>query len=324
MRPLSSWVLLVFALGLFPQRAGAQSDASPPGAPALSESLTGPAKEAYESARVLLNNHDPAGALTKFQQAYDLSKDPRLRFNMAVCARDLRAYARMQKLLLLYEKEAGASLSAQEKADVDAALATIRDLVGTLKLMVNEAGATVVLDGENIGATPLDEPVIVDLGRHTLIVRKPGFDPAEKNVETAGGSEINLAITLSEEQHVGRLAVVTDSAATIIVDKKEVGIGRYEGTLPAGTHEVLVRGPGKKPYESLVDLRSGETRSLQVTLLNESRGLGIWPWVVGGAMVAAGASVGAYFLFRPKDQRGPLPPSTLDNPVQLTLRSDRP
>src|SRR5262249_41537717 len=160
-----------------------------------------------------------------------LSNDPRLKFNMAVCARDLRAYAKMQKLLLAYEKEAGAALSAEEKADVDAALKTIRDQVGTLNLPGSEAGASWVRDTNTIGVSPLGEPVAVDLGRHTVVVKKAGFDPAEKSLETFGGSEINLSIALVQEQKMGRLAVVTDAAAMIIVDKKEVGIGRFDGAL---------------------------------------------------------------------------------------------
>src|SRR5689334_22269596 len=136
----------------------------------LAESLTGPAKEAYDSAKVLLNNHDWAGAYTKFQQAYDLSKDPRLLFNMAVCARDMRQYARTEQLLVRYEHEAGANLSSEEKAQVDAALATVRALVARVKLDVSEEGASVAVDGNPAGTTPLPAPLVVDLGKHTLSV----------------------------------------------------------------------------------------------------------------------------------------------------------
>ena len=42
------------------------------------------------------------GAYAKFGQAYDLSKDPRLLFNMAICMRNQHDYARMQGLLVRY------------------------------------------------------------------------------------------------------------------------------------------------------------------------------------------------------------------------------
>src|SRR5258708_2035721 len=86
--------------------ADAQPADAPAARPGLADSLTGAAKEAYEFGRMLRNNQDWAGALRKFEQAYSLSSDPRLLFNMAICARDLRAYARMQQLLKRYEQDA--------------------------------------------------------------------------------------------------------------------------------------------------------------------------------------------------------------------------
>jgi hypothetical protein len=68
-----------------------------------------------------------------------------------------------------------------------------------------------------------------------------------------------------------------------------------------GPHEVEVTAPGKTAYKAGVDLHDRETRTLQVTLRPEGRGA-VWPWVVGGAALAAGAAVGAYFLFKPSDQ----------------------
>src|SRR5437867_3379084 len=52
--------------------------AQPPPPPTLAESLTGAAKADYDAAHILYRNGDYANALTKFQAAYDKSKDPRL------------------------------------------------------------------------------------------------------------------------------------------------------------------------------------------------------------------------------------------------------
>jgi len=45
----------------------------------------------------------------------------------------------------------------------------------------------------------------------------------------------------------------------------------------------------------------------------------VWPWVVGGVVVAAGAAVGGYFLFRPHDQTSPVPNGTFGPPIQLSV-----
>jgi hypothetical protein len=277
----------------------------------LSESLSGPAKDAYKAAGILRNNQDPGGALTKYRQAYELSSDPRLLFDMAVCERDLRAYARMQDLLLRYEREAGPDMPPAQKAEIDAALAAIRLLVGTVRLAVSEAGAAVGVDGEPAGSTPLANPLVVDLGKHTLSVSKAGFDPAVRTIEIAGGNEIGVTIRLVATVHAARLLVVADADATVMVDRQVVARGRFDGAMPPGHHDVQVTAPGKKPYGASIDLHDGEARTLLVTLENLPRGVGLWPWIAGGAVLAGGAVVGGYFLLKPHDEPAPPPQGTL-------------
>jgi hypothetical protein len=279
----------------------------------LIESLSGPAKEAYEAATILVNNGDSAHAIAKYREAYEQSKDPRLLFDMAVCERDLHAYAAMQGLLSRYEREAGAELSPDQKADVEAALAAIHDFVGTVSLTVSEAGADVSIDGEPVGTTPLAAPLVLDLGKHTLSVTKDGFDPVEHPIEISGGNETNAGITLFRRARPALLKVTAHPAATVVIDKKELAHGSFDGALAPGTHLVQVTEPGKRAYETRVVLGDGEARSLQVTL-EEERHAAIWPWIAGGAAILlAGAGVGTYFLVRP--QGTPVPSGAIVVPI---------
>jgi hypothetical protein len=307
---VGSLFAILIAAGLDSRTAIAEPKAGEVASTPLRESLSGPAREAYAAAVVLLNNQDAAGALEKYRQAYDLSKDPRLLFDMAVCQRDLRAYAQMQGLLLRYEQEAGDQMSAQQKADVEAALAAIRDLVGTLHLSVSEAGAGVSLDGEPVGISPLAAPVVVNLGKHALRVTKDGFELAEQAIEIAGGNEMSLSVVLVRLARPALFRVQADPGATIVIDRKELAHGSFDGALAPGAHQVQVTEPGMKGYETRVDLADGESRALQVTLEAERHAL-LWPWIAGGAAILVGASVGGYFLFRPQDTRGPGPQGQL-------------
>jgi hypothetical protein len=308
--PVAALLAIVAVSGLAPSTAAAQpSDAgASPKAP-LSASLSGPAKEAYEAAVILVNNSDCAHAVEKYRQAYDLSKDPRLLFDIAICDRDLRAYAEMQRLLFRYEEEAGAGMSAEQRADVEAALAAIYDLVGTLQLKVSEAGADVSVDSEPVGTTPLAAPLVMDLGKHTLSVKKDGFDAVEQTIEISGGNQTSATITLVRRARPALLKVTADPEATVVIDKKELAHGSFDGALAPGAHEVQVTEPGKKPYEAHLVLGDGEARTLQVTLENE-RHAAVWPWIAGGAAIlVAGACVGGYFLFR--QQEAAFPSSTI-------------
>jgi hypothetical protein len=217
----------------------------------------------------------------------------------------------MQNLLLRYEREEGDRLSGTEKAQVDEALATIREFVGVLRIAVSDPGATVAVDGETIGTSPLSEPIDLELGKHKVSVNKTGFEPYEHTLEIAGGNESSLTVILVVRHELAHLAVTGEVGSFVFVDRKAVGRDAFEGTVNAGAHEIQVTAPGKRAYSSVLDLRPGETRSIQVMLPVDSRGPTVWPWVALGVAVVAGAAVGAYFIFQPHDERGPVPSTTL-------------
>jgi hypothetical protein len=275
----------------------------------LADSLNGDAKAAFDSANILIENQDFVGASTKLGQAYALSKDPRLLFNMAICEKNLHHYARMQTLLKQYEIDAGTRLTAGNREKVEDALRAINNLVGTVTIEAPEPGAAVAIDGASMGTTPLSGPVALDLGAHTLTVRKEGFEPFQKPLDVVGGSGLTVTATLLRIVQGAHLTVITDAAAVVRVDDGAPATnGRFDGPLPSGPHTVRVMESGKVPYAASVDLRNGENRTLDVTLESERRAA-LWPWIVGGAAVAvAAAAAGGYFLFKSSPSGGPSPP----------------
>jgi hypothetical protein len=303
---------LVSAIALLAPPAIAQTSGTRAPRP-LAESLHGPAKEAYTSARFLYQRGDFTGAEAKYRQAYDLSKDARLVFNMAACEKELHHYARMQSLLVRYENEATPEMLAEDKSGVDSALAALKNLVGTVTITANVAGAEVMVDEEPAGTTPLAGPVVLDLGRHKITLRKAGFDAVTDAIDVQGGSAMTEAVTLVEHAHDARLLIIADDDATIAIDGKPTAKERFDGPVPAGSHDLQVTAPGKVAYRSEVELHEGESRTLQVTLAKETPHGAVWPWIVGGAVAAVGLGVGAYLLLRPQDQTAPVPAGPLGN-----------
>lgn len=301
LRPACAFAIVLM---LVPEPARAQASTPPP----LSEALSGPARTAFASAKLLFANQDFGGALAEFTQAYDLSKDPRLLFNMAICEKNLHRYARMQQLLRQYQHEGGVGLTAENRTVVEDALRAIENLVGLLVVSVNEPGATVSLDGAVLATTPVAGPIPVDIGPHSLVVAKPGFETITQPIRVAGGSALTVNLSLVKASHVARLTVTAETTAMIQVDGAPTAGGRFDGSLPSGTHQVRVTATAKVPYVASVDLRDGETRTLEVVLENERAAL-LWPWLVGGAaVVAAGAAVGGYYLFKPGPAAPGAPP----------------
>jgi tetratricopeptide (TPR) repeat protein len=293
----------------------------------LSDALTGDAKDAYESGKLLYNDGDYQNARLKFERAYELSQDPRLLWNMAAAEKQQRRYDKVLGLIEKYLSEGGDKLSEQDRADARALVDTVRALVAEVTLTVNEPGAEVDVDGEKVGESPLPAPLIVPQGARAFRVSKDGFVPFSSTQSVSGGAKFALAITLKPEVHEGRLRVVAGLGEAIRIDGKEVGKGQWQGTLSSGAHALTVTARGKQTYQTDVVVSDNQLRTERVVLhaeprpvapvpVQEQEGTNAWPWVAGGAAAAIGLGVLAYFLFKPADDQqqqqqhlsGTLPP----------------
>jgi hypothetical protein len=328
-RPLVGGLLIMILLETLESGVRAQPSVPPaavaapvavPTPASLSESLAGAAKEDYETARVLFDNSDYAGALVKFQHAYDSSADARLLWNMAACEKNLRHYARVLRLVERYLHDGNARITEAQRADAEAVLRTVRSLVSSIRVIVNEPGASVFVDGEPVGTTPLPDVLTVDLGERRIRVSKPGFKDQEIVQNAAGASEATVSIALARDVHEGRLVVSTDASAAIRVDGAAVGLGHWDGNVPPGTHAIGITAPGMRPYSGDVVVQDGETRSLELSLQRESSGISAAWWIAGGILAAAGLGAGGYFLFRPSPQ-APAPTQGTISPFTFTVQA---
>lgn len=275
----------------------------------LGESLKGMARADYAAARILYEDGDYAGAYTKLEAAYVASKDSRLLWNMAACEKEQRHYANVIALLERYLAEGQALITDEDRAATAQLVETVQGFVNELTLVVAPDAAEVLLDGVVVGTTPLERPLRVDMGKRKLVVRKAGFLPHEAEIDLAGGKSLLLDIKLAPELHEGTLRIISDPSAVISIDGRVVGTATWSGQLPSGSHTVHVSAVGKQPHKTEVVIKDDATSSLHVNLIEDapvalarpSEGVNAWWWVAGG-VIAAGAGVGAYFMFRPEDE----------------------
>jgi hypothetical protein len=390
----STRTLAVFlAVVLAAPAAIAQAPTPKPGAakPAkpktVREELPDNARRDWDAARDLLEANDYAGALVEYLRAYELSKNPRVLYNVGVCEKNLRHYARAVSRFRQELAEGTGRLSPQEQQDVKDAINALEQFVSTVEVTANEPGATLYIDSDEAGVTPLTAPVPIDVGPHTLRLHKDGFGDATQTVQIAGGSPakaslsieplvkktlvtitvtgapgasvvidgidmgqapfkgelaagrhtfearaqgfvtarqttdvvfktpLSLSLDLSAERHEGKLRVeATPSSATIEIDGKVVGSGIWEGALPTGGHQLIVKKPGYQPYTAEISLNDDQQRSVRATLLEEKGGSSWIAWTVGTVLVVGGGTVASYFLFKPTDQQpvvGTLAPGTV-------------
>ncbi len=299
-------LVLVASLGLASARASAEP-------PSLSTSLAGEAKASFDAANLLYDDHDYAGASTKYRAAYAASQDARVLWNVAACEKELRHYARAAAFLDRFLRDAAPIVSPAFLGQAKLTREALRAFYGPLSLVVLPVGSRVLIDGEDAGPSPLPQEVPLDLGRHAIRVEHEGFAPYEDSVEIVGQIPVILKVTLKPAPYLASLVVTpSETEDTVSVDGKVVGGGPWSGQLEPGKHSVRISADGKQPYVTEIDLARGEHRSIDVTLEKHKKGAALWPWLVGGgAVLVAGGAVGTYFLFKPSDTSGPPPVGAL-------------
>ncbi len=189
-----------FLLASAPELAGAE-DAGSRAARPLAESLRGRAKVEYEAARLLFADGDFAGAGVKFKRAHQLSGEPRLLWNMAVCEKELRHYARAAGLVDRYLAQGGARVSAANRRKALETRDALRGFFSAITVSGLPAGAVIFLDSAEIARTPLSGPILVDLGEHRLRVEHASHEPEERRLDVPGSSDMRLPSRCAPRRH---------------------------------------------------------------------------------------------------------------------------
>lgn len=328
MKTIHRITVLAAALAALSTSSVARADESPaepkaaestPAGATLGDSLTGLAKADYIAGRVLFQDGDFASALVKFESAFGQSKNPLLLWNMAVCEKSLRHYAKMLGLLERYRVDARDKLAEADIKEVDGLVESVKALVSPLELTTNEALAEVLVDGVSLGTTPLTKAPLVDVGEHTITLKKKGFREKTERIKVTGGAPLVLAFVLEREVHEGTISVHAGPGDAIFLDGKVVGTGAFIGKVGSGGHTLRVTAKGFRAHTGEVLVQDGETRRVDVTLERDASGIPTWAWVAGGVVLASGAAVGGYFLLRPGEAQplviGTMDPGTVQAPL---------
>ena len=281
-----------------PAVALAGNTAAAPAKPGrVRDSLKGEAQAAFDRGNELFRDGDLAGARAEYDRAHTLGREPRILYNVAACDKGLRRYVRAIAALDASLAEGGAALPPDYIALVNDTRAVLEPFVSTLTVVADETGADVLVDGEVVGVTPLSAPLPIEVGEHTVLLRKAGLLELPVKVSVTSGVPATVKITAKTATppapaplREGRLHVTADEETTLIyVDGKQVGLGDYSASIASGEHRIRLVRPDVDPYTADVIVRGGETRTISVTLGRKSR-VPVWLWVTGAVAVAAGGT----------------------------------
>jgi formylglycine-generating enzyme required for sulfatase activity len=126
------------------------------------------------------------------------------------------------------------------------------------------AGAQLLVDGRGVGFTPVTAELLE--GRRAYELKLQGHKPARGAVTVAASEPQRLPPVVLQllDARLGLRSVPDD--ATVTVDDEYRGLTPLELYLSPGAHEIELTRAGYEPATSRVELRSGESRDLELAL----------------------------------------------------------
>lgn len=163
--------------------------------------------------------------------------------------------ARFGRALLLI---AGFGLAVPGVAQADDAKRNRTAPARAATLMVKCAvhGASVEVDGQSLGETPMALPVALAPGKYTLRVQRLGHAPFEKQVVLRAGRELLVEARLVAVRSVLRVDG-EPAGARVLLDGRFMGLVPFFGEVEPGPALLEVRADGFAGYADRVDLEVG-------------------------------------------------------------------
>ncbi|MBW2457633.1 MAG: PEGA domain-containing protein, partial [Deltaproteobacteria bacterium] len=146
-------------------------------------------------------------ALQSFQKAHEAQPSG------AAATRRANALYQLERLLeakQAYEallKDYDKTLFQADKTKAKERLEELKGKLGSLTLRVSEKDATVLVDDEPVGTSPLPSPLPLKVGDHDVVVKKGGFETYRKTVQVSPGGATTVEVLLQALATVGQVKV---------------------------------------------------------------------------------------------------------------------
>jgi tetratricopeptide (TPR) repeat protein len=175
--------------------ATAASEPTPEATGESESAAAAAARGVVARAKALFAVGDYSAALAEFTRAYELlDGDPRqgaLLNNIAVCYERMFRYDRALQYYERYLRAGGAG--AEDRAEVEAVMHSLRDLLGTLRI-TGPSGGEVWIGDRQLGQVPAD--VLVPAGVYVVEVRAKGYEDARRELRIAARETQHWSVVL--------------------------------------------------------------------------------------------------------------------------------
>ncbi|MFV8783808.1 PEGA domain-containing protein [Microbulbifer sp. SA54] len=166
---------------------------------------------------------------------------------------------------------------------------------GLLRVVSIPEGASVTVDGEFRGQTPIDLDLASN-SRHELRFFKDGFGTVERSIDVRAGEQREMTVNLVAV--FGKVSISSSPEdAQVFIDGKLAGIAGQTFTLPTRSHEIVVRKPGYEDYRTTIVPSAKLQQTVRAVLLTGEQAR----WSGVPAEIEHGAG-GKMLLMRPNAQ----------------------
>jgi hypothetical protein len=144
----------------------------------------------------LYDQGDYDGAWEKFEAARRVFPSPKLFYNLGLA---LRGLAREAEAVEAFERFLAEAKDAPASARSEArdAIATLSARLGQIRIECNSDGASVSIDGRDVGVTPRPAPVRASGGLHQVVVARSGWPAFVERVRVSPGATVTVRAVLT-------------------------------------------------------------------------------------------------------------------------------
>jgi hypothetical protein len=287
-------MLALLALSLNSAPVLAQSEA--PAAPPASEDRKQEAERHFQHGLALARDRSWDAALAEFTASRELYPTRAATRNAAIALAQLRRFAESYEMYEVLLRDFGASAPRDQVESWRVEMAGPAAQTGEIVIAPTQLEVSVLIDGRLRGFTPLERPIRVNVGTHSVRFEKIGFEPVESVDTIAGGQRKLLSPRLRQLTDVGVLVVREASGAklTVLVDGAPAGTTPSTLRIAPGAHYVELRGEGRlgtQPSSATVRGAATTTLVLKAAILDAE--LRVEPVPSNAAVYIDGVAVGA-------------------------------
>lgn len=240
-------------------------------------------------------------ALAEFNAAYKAVPSYEVLFNIGLSQRRLFKYGESVKTLNKYLAEGAGKVPKDRREAVKKELDAIKSLVAEVTFKIEGAPASLFVDGEALGRSPLAEPLLIGPGKHTFRAEREGEEPDEKVLELVSVTKVEVALTPKVKAlQPGDLAIESfPPLAVLTIDGKVAGTAPVKTSLLEGGHEVIAELDGYVTARTEVVITAGQSRKVTIELEPVGRGarkfkfplVGVIITGVGAATIGGGLAL---------------------------------